>query len=126
MRQPSTDQILAIEERLRQAMLTSHVAELDELIAPELIFTNYSGQLVTKQQDLAIHQSGILKFSALTPSEQQIQCHDGYAIVSVRMDILGHYDGQAIEQAYRFTRIWGVSSRGTLQVVAGHIGMITI
>ena len=73
MRQPSTDQILAIEERLRQAMLTSNVAELDELIAPELIFTNYSGQLVTKQQDLAIHQSGILKFSVLTPYEQQNQ-----------------------------------------------------
>jgi len=51
-------QIIEIEERLRQAMLNSDVAELDALIAPELIFTSYLGQLVSKQQDLAIHQSG--------------------------------------------------------------------
>jgi Domain of unknown function (DUF4440) len=118
-------QIIEIEERLRQAMLNSDVAELEALIAPELIFTSYLGQLVSKQQDLAIHQSGMLKFSALMPSEQHIQINEGFSVVSVKMHILGSYEGAKIDQRYRFTRVWAVSSAGSLQVIAGHVCMVS-
>ena len=118
-------QILEIEERLRQAMLKSDVAELDTLIAPELIFTSYMGQLVSKQEDLAIHRSGILDFRELTPSEQQIQIHEGFSVVSVKIHIVGSYAGEEVDQSFRFTRVWAVSSVGTLQIVAGHVGMVT-
>ncbi len=59
--QYSQAKVVQLEERLRQAMLDSDVAELDTLIAPELIFTNHLGQLIGKQEDLAIHRSGALK-----------------------------------------------------------------
>jgi hypothetical protein len=117
-------QIIEIEERLRRAMLNSDVAELDALIAPELIFTSYLGQLVSKQQDIAIHQSGMLKFSALMPSEQYIQPNEGFSVVSVKMHILGSYEGAEIDQHYRFTRVWAISSAGSLQVIAGHVCVI--
>jgi hypothetical protein len=94
----SQSQIIEIEERLRQAMLNSDVAELDALIAPELIFTSYLGQLISKQQDLAIHQSGIVKFRALIPSERYIQINQGFSVVSVQMHILGSYKGTEIDQ----------------------------
>lgn len=121
----SESQIIEIEERLRQAMLNSDVAELDALIAPELIFTSYLGQLVSKQQDIAIHQSGILKFRALMPSERHIQINEGFSIVSVQMHILGSYEGTEIDQHYRFTRVWSVSSAGSLQVIAGHVSVVS-
>jgi Domain of unknown function (DUF4440) len=119
-------QIIAIEERLRQAMLKSDVAELDALIAPELIFTNYLGQLVTKEQDLDIHRSGILDFKEIIPSEQHIQLNEGCSVISVKMHILGNYEGTAIDRHYRFTRVWTTSTTGTLQVVAGHVGVVKI
>jgi hypothetical protein len=118
-------QIIEIEERLRQAMLNSDVAELESLIAPELIFTSYLGQLVSKQQDLALHQSGMLKFSALMPSEQYIQCNEGFSVVSVKMHILGSFEEAKIDQHYRFTRVWSVSSTGSLQVIAGHVSIVS-
>lgn len=121
----SESQIIEIEERLRQAMLNSDVAELDALIAPELIFTNHLGQLVSKQQDLAIHQSGILKFKALTLSERYIHLNEGCSIVSVQAHILGSYEGIEIDQCYRFTRVWSVSSTGSLQVIAGHVSVVS-
>ncbi|MDK1044873.1 MAG: nuclear transport factor 2 family protein [Anaerolineales bacterium] len=37
--------ILKYEERLRKAMLRSDVSALDQLLAPELIFTNHLGQV---------------------------------------------------------------------------------
>jgi Domain of unknown function (DUF4440) len=117
-------QIIAIEERLRQAMLKSDVVELDALIATELLFTSHFGQLVTKEQDLDIHRSGILDFKELIPSEQHIQLNEGFSVVSVKMHILGNYEGIAIDQQYRFTRVWAISTTGTLQIVAGHVGVV--
>jgi hypothetical protein len=37
-------QILNAEDKLRTAMLSSDVNALDELLAPELVFTNHLGQ----------------------------------------------------------------------------------
>jgi Domain of unknown function (DUF4440) len=124
MSKHTESQIIAMEERLRQAMLNSDVAELDTLIAPELIFTNYLGQLVTKEQDLEIHRSGILDFRELMPSERHIQLQEGFSVVSVKMHILGSYAGVEIDELYRFTRVWAISSGGTLQIIAGHVGVV--
>lgn len=120
MSQYSESQILEHEERLRQAMLTSDVAELDKLIAPELLFTTHLGHLISKEQDLALHQSGALKLTALTPSDQQIQLHEGCAIVSVLMHLEGSYNGAFIDEHIRYTRVWASASTGSLHVIAGH------
>ena len=112
-------QIVELEERLRQAMLRSEVDILDELIAPELIFTNHLGQLVTKQDDLAMHQSGMLQLKQLAPSEQHIQIHPGFAVVSVFMHLLGTYENTPINFHIRYTRVWAFSPSGTMQIVAG-------
>ncbi len=124
MNKPTEAQIITLEERLRQAMLKSDVAELDALIAPELIFTSYLGHRVTKEEDLAIHRSGILDFRELTPSERQIQLNEGFSVVSVKIHIMGSYESAEIDQSLRFTRVWAVSSTGNLQIVAGHVGVV--
>jgi ketosteroid isomerase-like protein len=121
---PTQESISALEERLRQAMLTADVAALDALIAPELLFTSHLGQRITKQQDLAMHRSGILKLTALDPTDQQMQLGDGHAVVSVCMHLLGTYDGAVVDQQIRYTRVWAISSTGSWQVVAGHASAV--
>lgn len=112
-------QIVALEERLRQAMLLSDVDALNELISPELVFTNHLGQRVSKQQDLATHRAGALRLKELIPSEQHIQINQGFAVVSVLMHLIGTYESASIDFSIRYTRVWAVSPNGTLQVVAG-------
>ena len=116
--------IIELEERLRLAMLHSQVNVLDELIAPELIFTNHLGQLITKQDDLASHQSGALRLRALTPSEQHIQIKQGFVVVSVLMHLLGTYKDTPIDVSIRYTRIWAAASSGAMQIIAGHASAI--
>ena len=118
------NQIINIEERLRQAMLTSNVSVLNELLAPEIIITNHLGQLLEKQDDLAAHESGLIKINELKPSEQHIQIHGEVAIVSVRMQITGSYDGNPSNGDFRFTRVWAISSNGNWHIVTAHIGMV--
>lgn len=114
------NQISAVEERLRLAMLASDHTVLDELISAELVFTNHLGQLGGKQDDLALHRSGILKFHLLQASELQVQADAQLAVVSVRMAVAGSYDGAAFSEDLRYTRIWRSSTDGKWQIVAGH------
>lgn len=112
--------ILAAEERLRLAMLHSDLAVLDELISPDLIFTSHLGQLVGKQDDLDFHRSGLFKLDTLTPSEQRIRLSNGVAIVSVLMQLSGHFSGTPFSETIRYTRVWSASETGPLRVIAGH------
>lgn len=62
-----TEQISAVEERLRLAMLVSDCKSLDDLISPDLVFTNHFGQVFGKHDDLQTHRSGALN-SVLPPA----------------------------------------------------------
>lgn len=124
MNQTVETQIINAEERLRLAMLASDVSTLDELLAPEIIITSHLGELLGKQDDLAAHKSGLFKINELKPSERQIQIHGEVAIVSVRMQVSGSYNGNPANGDFRYTRVWAVSASGTWQIVAAHIGMV--
>ena len=126
MHNPIEKQIVESEERLRLAMLQSDVNALDELLAPELIFTNHLGQRLTKKDDLAAHQSGTLEIEVLEPSEQHIQMiGDDVAAVSARVHLSGSYAGARSKADFRFTRIWALSSAGAWRVVAAHSSIVT-
>lgn len=124
MSNPIKTQILEAEERLRLAMLSSDVNTLDELLAPELIFTNHLGQVLGKQDDLDAHQSGTLKVEVLTPFEQHIQLVKDVAIVTVRVHLVGTYAGVTSECDFRFTRVWTLSSSSTWQIVVAHSSIV--
>ncbi len=67
----------------------------------------------------------MIKFKELTPSEQLILIHnDGFAVVSVKMHVLGSYDGAETDLCIRFTRVWSKSSTGSLQIIAGHTSVV--
>jgi ketosteroid isomerase-like protein len=117
-------QIINAEERLRKAMLASDVKVLDELLAPEIIITSHLGELLSKQDDLTAHLSGVFKIDKLNPSEQHIQIYEGVAIVSVRMQLSGSYRGSTAIGDFRYTRVWRISEKGNWQIVAAHIGTI--
>ncbi|MGK7926600.1 MAG: nuclear transport factor 2 family protein [Spirulina sp.] len=117
-------QILKVEEQLRLAMLASDVKVLDELLASELIFTNHLGNLLSKQDDLSAHESGLVRIEELKQSEQKIKVIENIAIVSVRTQITGSYNGIPANGDFRFTRVWSVNDNGSWQVIAGHSCLI--
>lgn len=117
------DIILELEERLRSAMLNSNVSELDELISPDLIFTNHIGQLISKEDDLRAHSSKLFVFESLDLSESKILIRETIAVVSVRAEIQGNYNGEPANGSFRFTRVWS-NRNDKWQVIAGHSSVI--
>ena len=70
--EPDTE-IVALEARLRAAQLAADVSALDALIADELLFTGPDGSVGTKEQDLAAHRSGAVRFRAHEPEELRVR-----------------------------------------------------
>lgn len=107
-------------------MLSSDVNALDELLAPDLIFTNHLGQLLGKEDDLAAYRSGALKIARLEQSERQVRVLGEAAVVSVRMQILGIYRNAPASGDFRLTRVWARSrQQERWQIVAAHSVLIT-
>lgn len=117
-------QIIEAEQRLRQAQLHSDVAALDELISPDLIFTDHRGQVVGKADDLAMHRARVLKLTHSEALDEHITLHNGFAVISVLLHLIGSFDGTPIDQRIRYTRIWAQMPDGAIQLVAGHMSAL--
>lgn len=124
MNQTIIDTIVAMEERLRQAMLSSNTAELDKLLSSELIFTNHFGTVVSKQDDINLHASGDLDIKELQLSDQKIKLVNDAAVVTTQADIIGSYQGMPATGSFRFTRVWSRTTELHWQVVVGHACLI--
>ena len=116
--------IINAEERLKYAMLNSDTNALEELLSPDLIFTNHLGQSTRKEDDIAVHKSGSLKITELNTSEQRIRFIGDIAIVSVRVQLNGSYEGVPTNGDLRFTRVWALSPNNQWRVEAGHSSIV--
>jgi ketosteroid isomerase-like protein len=116
--------IEALEEKLRQAMLNSDVQALDELIADDLVFTMHTGLVINKQDDLNAHRTGIQKFTQVNLDEHQVRHYGDCAVVTVKADLAGIFNGQAYSETYRFTRVW-IKRQDRWQIAAGHVSQVS-
>jgi hypothetical protein len=117
-------QIETLEARLIEAMKTSNVAELDVLLADNLVFTNQNGHLVSKEDDLNAHRSGEMEIYTLETSAQIIEVlDDATAVVSVIKDMSLNYSGHTTIGIYRFTRVWH-NNGANWQIVAVHSSQV--
>jgi len=114
-------QIRACEARLYAAMQASDMAELDTLLADDLLFAGPTGDLATKAMDLELHQTGGTKFHEFTPKELEIRVwSEQFALASARIFLSGTFLGQAFAGDYRYTRIWRKDQHGW-QIVGGSV-----
>jgi ketosteroid isomerase-like protein len=112
--------IESLEDKLQQAMLTSDVAILDELIADDLVFTMHTGVMIDKQTDLEAHQQGIVRFQKVEISDRQIQSYGDCVVVTLQAELAGITQEQPFSGSFRFTRVW-LQRNDRWQILAGHV-----
>ena len=121
---PVDPDIVACEARLRAAQLAADVAELDALIADELLFTGPDGQLGTKAQDLEAHGSGLVRFRRHAPEELRMRrVGRDVVVTALRARLAVEVAGTLIEDTVRYTRVWAREG-GTWRVVGGHVSAV--
>jgi ketosteroid isomerase-like protein len=117
------EEILACEEALRHAQLTSDVAALDRLLDDSLFFTGLDGALVTKLDDLSLHRSGRLRITRMQPRDRRLVVLGDTSVVNVLMEAEALINGATVAGMLRYTRIWHKRPEGW-RVVAGHMSSV--
>ena len=121
--EPSDASLRACEAALRQAQLTSNVQELDRLVDDALVFTGPNGAVYGKKDDLDAHRRGLIRITRLEPSEEHLQRFGHIAVVSVRMEMSGTFEGAPFAGPFRYTRVWRAHGDGW-RIVAGHVSAV--
>ena len=113
-------EIEVAEEALRTAMLASDVATLDELIDDDLLFIGPDGNVLSKEDDLSVHRSGLQRIARLNFLDQRVRAKQTVASVSVLAFVSGVFKGHAFQGQFRYLRVWHRTSSGW-RVVAGSV-----
>lgn len=123
MNEANLNVVVELEERLERAMRTSDVLVLDELLADDLLFTNHQGLVVSKQEDLEVHRSGLLQLDSLRTSDRSIRELGNVAIVAVRVQLAGRHANNYFESTFRYTRVWALQGI-RWKIVAAHASAV--
>jgi ketosteroid isomerase-like protein len=99
-------QIEALEKEWRQAILAGDVATLDKLLSEDYLGIEANGEVVTKAQQLEHIRNHQLVINKLDISDVKIKLSNNIAIVTSLAQVSGIIDGDHLQGAYRYTRIY--------------------
>ncbi|MBL3965629.1 MULTISPECIES: nuclear transport factor 2 family protein [Burkholderia] len=111
------------ETALRAAMLANDVEALDALLDDDLVFTVPTGQVISKEDDLAAHRVKLLRLDTLDVIEMRASAVDEMILTTTRAALAGRFDGAAFTGTFAYTRLWRRSG-AHWRVVAGHASQV--
>lgn len=95
-----------LEDQLIEAMRTSNIEALDNLIADNLLFINHEGTRVTKAQDIEMHAAGTIKIETIEHEALHITEYENCSIADAVITIRGKYAGQELSARFHHLRTW--------------------
>ena len=111
-------EVLALEERRRQALLAGDLPALQALLAEGLVYVHSTGVCDRKDSYLAKLAGGSLKYQSLSFSDTQVQGLPQAAVVSGRMAAVVLKDGQTKNVASLFMTVWACGADGVWRLHA--------
>lgn len=126
-RHDETEQeILRLEEELRQAEMRLDVATLERTYADDIMVTAPIGIVVDKPAVMAeVHDAaGNAKVETFEKDDFKVRAFGDTAVASYRLTAKAQYQGQPINQQLRLTDVW-MKRQERWQVVARHTANIT-
>lgn len=117
----SLEEIMLVERQLQQAMIKNDVQTLEQLLHDKLVFTDFTGTVVGKREDLDGHASGSMQIMSLEFVETPVMhLYGETAVVTVKAHVKGIYQGTPSEDYCRYLRVWLFQDE-RWQVVAGNV-----
>jgi ketosteroid isomerase-like protein len=108
---------------LRTAMLANDVDALADLLHDDLVFTGPDGQVLSKEDDLSVHRSKLLRLDRLDLYETRVHHLGDLIVVTTKASLRGRYGSTPFEGTFVYTRLWRQSG-AHWRIVAGHAAKI--
>ena len=115
--------VLALENAWNHAEQAKDIVALDQLLAPELVYIDYDGSLMNKQQFLASVKSEGLSPAQIVNEKQSAVVFGDCAVVTGIYHEKGTANGKPYTRRGRFTDTW-VKSNNTWRCVASQSTLI--
>ncbi len=110
-------QLLGLEQQWAQAEKSGDAAAVARIEADTYVFTDPSGKITGKQDDVNMLKTGQAKYQTFELSDMQAHVTGDTAVVTGRANIKGTEKGQDISGTYAFTDTF-VKTGGQWQAVA--------
>ncbi|NBA88360.1 DUF4440 domain-containing protein [Emticicia sp. CRIBPO] len=115
--------IILHEEKLLNAIKSSDLDVLNQLLHDDLLFIIPGGQTITKAMDMANYASGNMSVNSLEADDMIINLIDKEAVVSVQINLKGKYLDQVIDGRFRYLRVWK-EFNGHFMVIGGSCNVV--
>lgn len=115
-------QIEALEKQWHQAVLADDVATMDKLLSDDYLGIQANGDAVTKAQQLEHMRNHQFVIDKLETSDVKIKLINNVAIVTSLAQVSGVVDGDHLQGAYRYTRIYQHLASGAWKVTNFQVG----
>jgi hypothetical protein len=114
------EDVIAVENKLFAAQLSSDVDVLDQLLHNDLIAITPAGQIVTKEMDLSSHKTKTMIIEDASTVIEEIRITGDIALSIVSMKAKGKMLGNPLEGNFKYFRVWKYFE-DTLKVVGASI-----
>jgi ketosteroid isomerase-like protein len=118
-------QIVALEHQWQQAVLADDVPTMDKLLSEDYLGITASGEVLTKAQQLDRMSDRKFVLTRLQTSELKIKLVGNVAIVTSLAQVEGSSDGEPLNGAFRYTRVYQRLSGGIWKVTSFEITRTT-
>ncbi len=107
-----------------QIIKNRDVAGIERVLADEYMFTNESGKVKNRTEDIAEYKKGETKFEIADITDQKVRViGNGAAVETGTFRIKGTNQGKAFDSTERYTTVW-VWRGGRWQVVSDHVSTV--
>src|SRR5688572_13989513 len=107
-----------------QVIKNQDAAAMEQILADEYMFTNESGKVKNKAEDIAEYKAGNTKMEVADITDQKVRVIGNSAAVETgTFHIKGTNKGKAFDTTERYTTVW-VWRGGRWQVVSDHVSTL--
>lgn len=100
------ENVVEAENKLFSAQLVSNVEALDQLLHDDLIAVSPTGEIVTKEMDLASHRAKTMIIEDASTEINDIRITGETALSIATMTAKGKVMGTPLEGRFRYFRVW--------------------
>ncbi|MGC9667621.1 nuclear transport factor 2 family protein [Planosporangium sp. 12N6] len=113
------DEVTELEARRWEALLSSSVEHLDQLLSDGLVYTHSNGMVDTKQGVIERLASGALRYTSIRPSDQRVRLFGDVAVATGHAVIDTEASGAALTSVVRYSAVW-TRENGSVRHICWH------
>src|SRR6266699_1782738 len=122
-REQAEQEVWHLTDAWAAAELSGDAAFLESTLSDDFIGIGPLGFMLTKQEWLARHQSGDLKYEAFNMDEIKVRVYNDAAVLTGRQVQNGAYRGNSIQAQFRTTLVF-VKQQGQWRLASLHLSTI--